>query len=40
MRVIFIGTPSLAVPILRAIDESNHEVIGVVTQPDRPSGRG
>jgi methionyl-tRNA formyltransferase len=40
MRVIFMGTPSLAVPILRAVHESNHEVIGVVTQPDRPRGRG
>jgi len=40
MRVIFMGTPSLAVPILRAIHESKHEVIGVVTQPDRPRGRG
>ncbi len=34
------GTPSFAVPILRAIYESKHELIGVVTQPDRPSGRG
>ncbi len=40
MRVIFMGTPSMAVPILRAIHESEHEVIGVVTQPDRPRGRG
>jgi methionyl-tRNA formyltransferase len=40
MRVIFMGTPSLAVPILRAIHESDHKVIGVVTQPDRPRGRG
>ena len=40
MRVIFMGTPSLAVPILRAIHKSNHEVSGVVTQPDRPRGRG
>jgi len=40
MRVIFMGTPSLAAPILRAVQESDHEVIGVVTQPDRPRGRG
>ena len=40
MRVIFMGTPSFALPILRAIHKSNHEVIGVVTQPDRPRGRG
>jgi methionyl-tRNA formyltransferase len=40
MRVIFMGTPSLAVPIMRAIHESNHEIIAIVTQPDRPRGRG
>jgi len=34
------GTPSFAVPTLRAIHESNHELIGVVTQPDKPRGRG
>ncbi len=34
------GTPSFAVPILRAIHESHHVLIAVVTQPDRPSGRG
>lgn len=34
------GTPSFAVPILRAIHKSNHELIGVVTQPDRLKGRG
>ena len=40
MRVIFMGTPSFAVPILRGVHESNHEIVGVVTQPDRPKGRG
>jgi methionyl-tRNA formyltransferase len=40
MRVIFMGTPSFAAPILRAIHESVHVPIGVVTQPDRPRGRG
>jgi methionyl-tRNA formyltransferase len=40
MKVIFMGTPSFAVPTLRAIHESNHELIGVVTQPDKPMGRG
>jgi len=39
MRVIFMGTPSFAVPILRGVHKSNHEVAGVVTQPDRPKGR-
>jgi methionyl-tRNA formyltransferase len=40
MKVIFMGTPSFAVPILRAIYETSHDVIAVVTQPDRPRGRG
>jgi methionyl-tRNA formyltransferase len=40
MRVIFMGTPSLAVSIMRAIHENNHEIIAIVTQPDRPRGRG
>ena len=40
MKVIFMGTPSFAVPILRAIHEASHDVIAVVTQPDRPRGRG
>lgn len=40
MKVIFMGTPSFAVPILRAIHDSSHNVIGVVTQPDRGRGRG
>ena len=34
------GTPSFALPILRAIHESTHELIGVVTQPDKSRGRG
>ena len=38
-RVVFMGTPEFAVPTLRALDE-HHEVVGVVTQPDRPAGRG
>ena len=40
MRVVFMGTPAFAVPSLEALDESDHEVVGVVTQPDRPRGRG
>jgi methionyl-tRNA formyltransferase len=40
MRVIFMGTPAFGVPILRAIHMSNQGLIGVVTQPDRPRGRG
>lgn len=39
MRVIFLGTPDFAVLPLEAIVKSHHEVIAVVTQPDRPVGR-
>lgn len=40
MRILFWGTPDYAVPSLRAILGEGHEVVGVVTQPDRPAGRG
>ncbi len=40
MRIIFMGTPDFAVPTLERLIESRHEVVCVVTQPDRPSGRG
>ncbi len=40
MRIIFMGTPEFAVPSLQALLESEDEVVGVVTQPDRPKGRG
>jgi methionyl-tRNA formyltransferase len=40
MRVLFWGTPEFAVPTLRAIEDEGHFVAGVVTQPDRPAGRG
>jgi len=40
LRVIFMGTPEFAVPSLQALQESRHEVVAVVTQPDRPRGRG
>ena len=40
MKVLFWGTPEFAVPALRALDEEGHTVVGVVTQPDRPAGRG
>ena len=39
-RVIFMGTPEFAVPALRALHKSRHEVVAVVTRPDRPKGRG
>lgn len=40
MRVIFMGTPDFAVPCLKALIDSEDEVVGVFTQPDKPKGRG
>lgn len=40
MRVVFMGTPDFSVPTLEKIIEAGHEVIGVVTQPDKAKGRG
>ncbi|MFH0793253.1 MAG: methionyl-tRNA formyltransferase [bacterium] len=40
MRLIFMGTPEFAIPSFRKLLESRHEVVAVVTQPDRPVGRG
>jgi methionyl-tRNA formyltransferase len=40
VRVIFAGTPDVAVPALDAVAESGHELVGVVTRPDAPAGRG
>jgi methionyl-tRNA formyltransferase len=40
MRLIFLGTPAFAVPTLERVVDAGHEVVAVVTQPDRPSGRG
>lgn len=40
MKVLFLGTAEFACPTLEALLASPHEVIGVVTQPDRPKGRG
>lgn len=40
LRIVFFGTPEFAVPTLRALLTSRHHVAGVVTQPDRPKGRG
>lgn len=40
MRVVFFGTPQFAVPSLERLIQSPHDVVGVVTQPDRPRGRG
>jgi len=40
LRIVFFGTPAFAVPTLEALIASRHDVVGVVTQPDRPRGRG
>ncbi|MCA1765349.1 MAG: methionyl-tRNA formyltransferase [Desulfobulbaceae bacterium] len=40
LRVVFMGTPEFAVPSLQALLDSRHQVAAVVTQPDRPRGRG
>jgi len=39
MRIAFIGTGEIGVPTLRALQKSEHELVGVVTQPDKPAGR-
>ena len=40
LRVVFAGTPAVALPSLRALLASRHEVVAVVTRPDAPAGRG
>jgi methionyl-tRNA formyltransferase len=40
VKVVFFGTPDFAVPTLRALYDSRHPIVGVVTQPDRARGRG
>ncbi|MBT4996221.1 MAG: methionyl-tRNA formyltransferase, partial [Hellea sp.] len=40
MRIIFMGTPEFAVASLRELVNSNQEIVGVITAPDRPQGRG
>jgi methionyl-tRNA formyltransferase len=40
MRIIFLGTPDFAVASLKAMVEAKHEVVAVVTMPDKPAGRG
>ncbi len=40
LRLAFFGTPDFAVPTLRALIESRHDVVALVSQPDRPKGRG
>ena len=40
MKLVFFGTPDFAVPTLEALYDSSHEILGVVTSPDKKSGRG
>jgi methionyl-tRNA formyltransferase len=40
LRVAYFGTPAFAVPTLEHLRDSRHQVVGVITQPDRPRGRG
>jgi len=40
MKILFMGTPDFAVFSLKALHEAGHEILGVVTQPDKPKGRG
>lgn len=40
MKLVFMGTPDFAVPSLKTLLNSEHEVVGVVTVPDKPAGRG
>ena len=40
LRIVFMGTPEFAVATLKALVENNYNVVGVVTAPDKPAGRG
>lgn len=40
MKIIFLGTPDFSAHVLKALIDSRHKVVGVVTQPDKPCGRG
>ncbi len=40
LRIVFLGTPAFAVPVLEALLQSPHAVVAAITQPDRPRGRG
>lgn len=40
LKIIFAGTPEFGIPCLKALHESEHQLISVYTQPDRPAGRG
>lgn len=40
LRIVFMGTPDFAVPSLDILVQHNYNVVGVITAPDKPSGRG
>ena len=40
LKIVFMGTPGVAVPVLSAVLDAGHDVVGVYTQPDRRAGRG
>ena len=40
LRIVYMGTPEFAVAGLRVLIQNNFKVVGVITAPDRPSGRG
>ena len=40
LNIVFMGTPEFAVPSLEKLIETNYNVVGVVTAPDKPAGRG
>lgn len=40
MKIVFMGTPDFAVPCLQTLIDNKHQVVGVITQPDRAKGRG
>lgn len=40
LKIVFMGTPEFAVGVLDTICKSNHEIVGVITAPDKPAGRG
>ncbi len=40
LRIVFMGTPDFAVQSLRKLVEGGYNVVGVVTMPDKPAGRG
>ena len=40
MKILFMGTPDFALPTLKALHATGEDMVGVVTQPDKPRGRG